>query len=112
MYLLLLYQEEDHGNEEEIHRGAVALSTYVTYFRSLHSVGAAIFILFMFILAQVRTLKHKRFSKVCLCRFVETKVNRNAINNIITKTSCMMLFSLPSGSVYVSRLVVIILVRY
>lgn len=48
-----LQEEEGNPKEEGKHEGAVAITTYVSYFKSLHNACAAIFVLMLFVLAQV-----------------------------------------------------------
>ncbi|KAK3718773.1 hypothetical protein QZH41_014043 [Actinostola sp. cb2023] len=51
-----VYEEHDTAGGEKKHEGAVAMSTYVTYFKSLRNIGVAIFILFLFALAQILSM--------------------------------------------------------
>ncbi|XP_031550993.1 multidrug resistance-associated protein 4-like isoform X2 [Actinia tenebrosa] len=51
-----VYEEEIKPKEETKHEGAVSIATYVSYFKSLHNACAAIFVLFLFVLAQVLSM--------------------------------------------------------
>lgn len=50
---LLNVQEEDILPKETKQEGAVSMDTYLQYFKSLHSLAAALFVILLFTITQV-----------------------------------------------------------
>ena len=50
---LVFFQEENFLPKETKQEGAVSMDTYLRYFRSLHSLTAALFVILLFAVTQV-----------------------------------------------------------
>lgn len=55
---LITFKDEEILPKETKQEGAVSLNTYLHYFKSLHSLGAALFVILLFAVTQVSTLFH------------------------------------------------------
>ena len=60
LFIYFNFKEEDILPKETKQEGAVSMNTYLQYFKSLHSLGAALFVIFLFVVTQVCILmSHK-----------------------------------------------------